>query len=205
MGSNLVTEPKVFIIESLDFDDEKKNLFEGQVVSSILSLNKIESQYYYIRTKQEFKEVLGIFYDSCFRYLHISCHGGANRQSICTTLDDIPFIELGKLLEPCLYRKRLFLSACSVVNKHLATQVIPKTDCFSIIGPRNDVTFSDATIMWASFYHLMFKKNAKSMDREGIMTNLQLVANTFGEEFSYFSKSGSSFRKTSIRPQIYRN
>ena len=44
MSDNETTEPKVFIIESLDFEDEEKNLFEGQIISSILRLSNIESK-----------------------------------------------------------------------------------------------------------------------------------------------------------------
>ena len=36
-----MTKPNVFIIESLDFDDEENNRFEGKVLSNILKLNGI--------------------------------------------------------------------------------------------------------------------------------------------------------------------
>jgi len=197
-----MTEPKVFIIESLGFKDEKKNLFEGQIISSILSLSKIESQYYYIRTKKEFEKVLGLFYDSNYRYLHISCHGGENKDSIWTTLDEIHFEELGDLLEVNLYNKRLFLSACSVVNKRLAEQVIQKANCYSIIGPKHDIEFRDATIMWASFYHLMFKNDATRMGREALTKNLQKIVDAFGQEMNYFSISKEKgVTNTPVRPQ----
>ena len=203
MSDNETTEPKVFIIESLDFEDENQNRFEGHIISNILELSNIGSQYYYIRTKAELKKVLGLFYDSNYRYLHISCHGGENRDTVWTTLDEIPFAELGDLLETNLYKKRLFLSACSVVNKKLAEQVIKKTNCYSIIGPKNDIAFRDAAIMWASFYHLMFKKSAKRMVREGLIENLQKVVDTFGEPMNYYSISASEgFKNDFIKPQF---
>jgi hypothetical protein len=202
MSDNETTEPKVFIIESLEFEDEEKNLFEGQIISSILKLSKIESKYYYVRTKKEFEKVIGLFYDSNYRYLHISCHGGEKKNSIWTTIDEISFEELGNILEPNLYKKRLFLSACSVVNKKLAEQIIPKTQCYSIIGPKNDIAFRDAAIMWASFYHLMFKKNSKKMLREGLIENMQKVVNTFDEPLNYFSISKSQgFKNDLIKPK----
>jgi len=189
MGDNESTIPSVFIIESLDFEDEKKNLFEGHIISNILALSNIESQYYYVRSKKEFKAVLGLFYDSNYRYLHISCHGGINHNSIFTTLDEIPFKELGTILSTHLYRKRLFLSACSVVNSKFAEAVIPQSDCFSIIGPKNDIEFRDAAIMWSSFYHLMFKNDNNKMVRNNIINNLQKVVNTFDQPLNYFSNS----------------
>ena len=60
----------VFIIESLDFDNEKENELEGEFISQILHLGDIPSKYYYIRTKKELIKVLEIFEESEFRYLH---------------------------------------------------------------------------------------------------------------------------------------
>lgn len=193
------TEPKVFIIESLEFDDEEKGRYEGSILSDILRLSGIQTQYFYIRTSKELNEVLGIFQKSGYRYLHISCHGGEN--SIWTTLDEITYDELGLILKDKLEKKRLFLSACSVVNKDLAKEIIPRTKCYSIIGPARDIGFNDAAIMWASFYHLMFKENSTSMIREGLLKNLQKVVDTFGEPLNYFSISKSrEFKRNSIKP-----
>lgn len=193
------TCPKVFIIESLEFADEIHGRYEGHILSDILRLSGIQSEYFYIRTAKEFLEVVKQFHISKFRYLHISCHGGNN--SIWTTLDEITFIELGEIFRDKLSGKRLFLSACSVVNKNLAKQLIPFTKCYSIIGPVRAIGFNDAAIMWASFYHLMFKDNATSMMREGLLKNLQKVVDTFAEPFNYFSISKKqSFKQRIIMP-----
>ncbi len=147
----------VFIIESLDFDDEKNDFFEGEFLSRILKLGGIDTKYYYIRTKKELKEVLEIFKKSNYRYLHLSCHG--SKKSIETTLDPIDFKTFSKLVTPYLDSKRLFISACSAVNEKLATKIFPKVKCYSLIGFNKDVQFNDAAITWASFYHVMFKKH----------------------------------------------
>lgn len=191
MSEKETTEPKVFIIESLDFDDEDNHRYEGLIISDILCLSNIECKYYYIRTKQELIEVINLFDKSNYRYLHISCHGGENQDSIWTTLDEISFKELGTILDPNLYHRRLFLSACSVVNMELAKEVIPKTECYSIIGPRHDIEFRDSAIMWASFYHLMFRENSDKMLREHLVQNLQKIVNAFGAPFDYYSHSRS--------------
>lgn len=197
-----MTVPKVFIIESLDFEDEENNLFEGHIISNILNLSCIETKYFYVRTKIEFRKVIEIFENSNYRYLHISCHGGENNDSIWTTMEEIPFAELSEILEFSLYKKRLFLSACSVVNKKLAEEVIPKTECISIIGPKNDIEFPDATIMWSSFYHLMFKKDSNRMLRKDVVESMQKVVNAFGTPLSYHWKirKTSRFRNTLIKP-----
>lgn len=197
------TEPKVFIIETLRFEDEERKLFEGNVISNILMLSDIECIYYYVRTKKEFKKVLGFFFASNYRYLHISCHGGEYQNSISTTLDEITFDELAKLLEGNFKNKRLFLSACSVVNQELAEKVIPTTNCYSIIGPKNKIAFRDAVIMWASFYHLMFDKGFIKMTRKQIIQSLQKVCDTFSEELNYYSISSSmSIKLKTVFPVV---
>jgi hypothetical protein len=204
MSDSETTKPKVFIIESLDFKDEEKKLFEGHIIANILQLSKIETKYYYVRTKSEFKEVISKFYDSNYRYLHISCHGGQNQDSIWTTLDEIHFDELAEILDGNLYKKRLFMSSCSVVNDKLANALIPKTNCYSIIGPKKDIEFRDAAIMWASFYHLMFKKNKRNMFRDGLIENMRKVVDTFGQPLNYFSSSRKfGFTNKTILPNKY--
>lgn len=182
-----MTKPDVFIIESLTFDDEKDKRFEGKFLSQILHLSGKKPMYYYIRTKKELQKVLELFEQSTYRYLHLSCHG--SKTSIYTTLDRIPFRKLGQLIRPYLRKKRLFISACSAVNSRLARNVIPSSGCISVIGPVIDIEFRDAAIIYASFYHLMFKKSPSKMTRGDVMSILQKVADTFEISLNYFSIS----------------
>lgn len=161
--------------------------------------------YYYIRTKKELKKLLRRFNRSEYRYLHLSCHGDA--ESISTTLESIPFSELAKLMRPYLRKRRLFISACSAVNHNLAKAIIPTSECLSIIGSAEDVLFSDAAIIWASFYHLMFREDPKKMIRVNILSTLRNVANTFGVSINYFSiskRSEEGYKKTEILPRSKR-
>jgi hypothetical protein len=123
-----VTKADVFIIESLEFDDEKDERFEGKFLSQILHLGGKKPRYYYIRTKKELQKVLELFEQSAYRYLHLSCHG--SETSIFTTLDCISFREFGQLVRPYLRKKRLFISACSAVNSQLARNIILLQDAF---------------------------------------------------------------------------
>jgi hypothetical protein len=196
-----MTEANVFIIESLRLDDEKKHRFEGKFLSQILRLGNKKSMYYYIRTKKELGKILRLFGKSDYRYLHLSCHG--DETSISTTLDRISFSELNELVRPHVRDKRLFISACSAVNEHLAKTIIRSSKCFSIIGPAEDILFSDAAIIWASFYHLVFKEDPKKMKRESILPTLKNVANTFGISLNYFSiseKSKTGYKQEKVRP-----
>jgi hypothetical protein len=195
-----VTKPEVFIIESLTFEDENLQRFEGSFLSQILRLAGKEPKYYYIRTEKELRKVLKLFQQSGYRYLHISCHG--SKKSIYTTLDVIPFSRFGKLMRPYLKNKRLFISACSAVNSQLARNIIPSSRCISIIGPFTDVEFRDAAIIYASFYHLMFKKDPKRMTRSDVILILKKVADTFGISFNYCSISRKyGFRIDKIPPR----
>lgn len=195
-----MTKADVFIIESLKLEDEIEKQYEGKFLSQILHLARKKPIYYYIRTKKELKEILKEFKESNYRYLHLSCHG--NKTALSTTLDDISFPKLTELMKPYLKDRRLFISACRVVNHDLAQTVIPSSRCFSIIGPARDVFFSDAAIIYASFYHLVFKADRKRMTRRGILPALQKVTNTFEVPLNYYSRSRSrkGYIFTPIRP-----
>lgn len=188
-----LAKPNLFIIESLDFEDEQSCRFEGQFLSQILRLGGKRSAYNYIRTKKELQEILRLFKKSEYRYLHLSCHGVKDADdatyAIGTTLDVIPYDELARLMNPYLCQKRLFISACSVVNKDLAKKMIPSSECVSIIGPAIDIGFNDAAIVWASFYHLVFKADRSKMGRKDITATLKKVAVTFKISLNYFSAS----------------
>lgn len=177
------TTAGVFIIESLRIKDESKQRFEGRILRDILTLSGKKVEYWYVRTwKEVTEEMFQRFYDSGLRYLHISCHG--NDGTISFTLDDIPFEEFGKEVKHYLYERRLFFSACEVVNQALHDAVMPGSDCYSIIGPEDDIRFDDAVIMWGTFYHLMLR-DATAMKSADIRTALQKLKATFGRTFKY--------------------
>jgi hypothetical protein len=171
-----MSKAEVFIIESLTFEDEEAHC-EGQIIAEILRLSGKECAYYYIRTKRELESVLDIFEDSEYRYLHISCHG--NKDSLTTTLDPLPFPEFGNMVKPYLKHRRLFISACSSVNDYFASSIMPGSGCYSILGPQKDIRLSDAAILWASFYHVMFAADSEAMRHAVIRTKAQELANIY--------------------------
>jgi hypothetical protein len=65
----MTTKPEVFIVESLTFEDEREERFEGQIIKRILGLSGKTCEYYYIRTRRELEEVLKLFNHSGYRYL----------------------------------------------------------------------------------------------------------------------------------------
>ena len=117
------TKASVFIIESLSFEDERDGDLEGHLLQQMLHLSGKDAEYVYIRTARELEEVLDQFYESKYRYLHISCHG--NRDELALTLDTLQFSAFGKMAHRALRNRRLFVSACAVVNRDFAKAVIP--------------------------------------------------------------------------------
>lgn len=182
------TRPDVFIIESLDPDDEGNGRFEGSIISHVLRLHGKNPKYKYVRTRSTFKKAVRLFAQSNYRYLHISAH--ANKKAMYTTNDDaIDYADLAKVLTPCLKDKRLFLSACSMVHKDMAKKIIPTTGCYSIVGPTTDIYFTEAAVFWPSIYHLMFTERDDAMKRDALKTHLQNVCSLFNIDIGYYSRS----------------
>ncbi len=182
------TRPDVFIIESLDPDDEGNGRFEGGSISHVLRLHGKEPKYRYVRTREKFEDAIKEFAKSNYRYLHISAH--ADAEGMCTTnQDEIDYDELADLLNPALRGKRLFLSACSMVHEDMAKEIVPKTGCFSVVGPREDIAFTAAAVFWPAIYHLMFTTNDSAMTHAVLKRNLEKITSLFGVEIGYFSRS----------------
>jgi hypothetical protein len=193
------TKPEVFIIESLDFKDEKADRCEGLIISKILAFSGKKCAYYYIRTRHELEQVLRRFSQSQYRYLHISCHG--DDETMYTTLDSISFEELSPVLRPHLKNRRLFLSACSMANRKLAKLLIPSSGCYSILGPKGTIAFKDAPILWASLYHTLFSADSKVMKRHVIRTKTQAIVNMFDVQMNFiYPENGHDYGLNVMRP-----
>ena len=184
----LKTKADVFIIESLDPDDEGNGRFEGSIISNMLRLHGKQPEYRYVRTRAQFEDAIQEFGRSRYRYLHISAHGEPEGMST-TNLEEIDYDELADLLKPHLQNKRLFLSACSMVHEDMAAYLIPKTDCFSVIGPVDDIHFHKAAIFWASLYHLLFLKDAEKINRARLRDTLSKTADLFEVNVKFFHRT----------------
>jgi len=93
-----MSKPELFIIESLELNDEKKGYFEDKIWSGMLNLSEKKCIYYYIRTRTELIEILDEFYMTDYRYLQLSCH--ASRRKMATTFDSIFSAILGRYFHP---------------------------------------------------------------------------------------------------------
>mgnify|MGYP003381536645 CR=1 FL=1 len=182
------TIPDVYVIESLDPDDEGNGRFEGMVVTQVLRLHGKNPKYQYVRTRDQFERAVKKFGASRYRYLHISAH--ADAEGMCTTnQEEIDFDEMAETLKPHLKRRRLFLSACSMVHEDAAAALLQGTGCYSVVGPTEDIRFTDAAVVWASIYHLLFSENASTVKREVLKRHLARVSDLFDVPLAYYSAS----------------
>lgn len=197
------TKAEVFIVESLDFEDEAKRHFEGQVISEILRLGGKSCKYFYIRTKKEFREIIRQFSESRYRYLHLSCHGEEGGKALHTTLDRLDFASLAEIIKPHLSGRRLFLSSCSTTNRNIAKVLMKDSGCISILGPAQDIYFSDAAILWASLYHTMFSADRKLMKHSVLRGKAQEVATMFRVRLNFIRKQDDEdgFSLETLLPQ----
>jgi hypothetical protein len=166
--------PEVFIVESLDWDDEEKERFEGRVLANILKMCRKRPKYFYVRTEAELSAVLEIYHRSNYRYFHLSCHG--NGTELFTTLDRLPIAKFARLLKGKFGNRRLFLSACQI-GSQVSTEIIAAANpgIYSVASPTNEIGFEHAAAIWAAFYVRIFDLEAESMrdcDVEEILTEL---------------------------------
>jgi hypothetical protein len=184
--------PDVFIIESLEFGDEERRRLEGDVLAHVLDLAGRYHKYFYIRTRRELEEVVRLFAESKYRYLHISCH--ADPDGIHLTLDRLTVAELGILLAPHIKERRVFFSACELGNTTLASALLADSGCYSVVAPGQNIRWGDAALVWAALYHLMFRDEKQDMKRDDLARHLSAVSSLFGVQMRYFSASRSDPR-----------
>ena len=191
------TDPELFIIESLQLEDERNGVQEGDIISRMLQVaGKQRTRYYYIRTRREMEEIIPIFGRSRLRYLHISCH--ANKHGMHTTFDFISYRELGKILAPHIFGRRVFVSACKMARKSLARELFGTSGLLSLIGPRKNINFDDSAAFWMSFYHLMFKTDSRTMKKPDLNLTIRALASLYHVKIRYFSRRGSTFASKSF-------
>ena len=180
--------PGIFIIESFSFKEEQNNDLPGYHLYQSLTFCKINEHaplYYFIRTKREFEEVLNKFEESNYEFLHLFCHGNSTHLELA--LEQISFEDFFSITEDRLYRKRLFISACNVVNIDFAKLFIPRVHCKSIIGApaitNKDIEF----LVWSSFYYQMLVSGNTFMKQKSIIEKIKDLTRLYGIEMIYYS------------------
>ncbi|MGN6479794.1 hypothetical protein [Luteibacter sp.] len=196
----MATKPELFIVESLDLDDEENGRQEGQIIAGMLRLSgKVDTQYYYIRTERELDEIIKLFVASKYRYLHISCH--ANRAGMATTFDSISYRSLSEKLTGILRGRRIFVSACQMANNELASGLLKDTGCYSLVGPHDEIAFDDSAAFWVAFYHLMFKIDDHKMKHRDVEACVDKLSTLFEVPINYFRATDTprGFKKRTLQ------
>ena len=195
----------VFIIESMDWENERNGKLSGFALKTILDLSDIPNEYYYIRTKKELTKVMKEFKKTDFFFLHLACHG--NDEGLEFTIDYLSFETLGKIMGPYLKYRRLFLSACNAACPAFAEQFIPRYHCYSVIGPADVIDYDKAAIFWSSFYYLMYFDDQTHMYQAKLKPTLINVTKLFSESINYYSiiKDTMEKSKTHLREFHYKN
>jgi hypothetical protein len=191
------TIPEVFILESLHPGDPK----EGKIIKKILEMGERNPKYCYIKTKDEFNLALQKFSHSNYRYLHISSHG--NRDCFGFEFGEMYFNEFHGLIHNLLQDKRVFISACELVNHEdhvLANLLLRDTGCYSVIGSYEPINFDDAVMFWSNFYFLAYHEQNDDhikFTRKLVIRILQKLTGLYHLNMNYYSYSKSKGIKLS--------
>jgi len=194
--------PEVFILESLSFKDEEAQRNEGRILCDILRMCGKTPKYFYFRTEVELIELVTLFRNSGYRYLHISAHGSA--AGINTTLGDITYARFAEIFGGHLNNRRIFLSACSVGND-LCGKCMQAANkgMYSIAAPAGDIEFRHAAALWSALYVRMFSLDSGGMKSKEIHHALTQMCGLFDIRFfwSYHDSKNNKWVNKTIEPK----
>jgi hypothetical protein len=172
------TKPEVFIIESLDWDDEDGNDLEGRILSDMLRLAGKSPRYVYFRSKSELPHVIALFRESQYRYLHLSCHG--SRRTVGTTTGSLKYQEFAACLRGHMAGRRLFCSACLLGNESFVRAITDSNpEILSILAPACKVDIHQAAALWTAFYVSVFDVKSSKMEPDTIRAHCESLAFLF--------------------------
>lgn len=177
-----MTVADIFIIESLSPVDEAAKRLEGQRLTDLLRLAGKQPHYYYFRTKAELPNLLALFKQSNYRFLHVSCH--ASMDAVATTNERIPYAEFAALLAGFLPLRRAFFSACELGNELFSTVLASRNKgMHSIAAPAEKIYFDHAAAIWMAFYVSVFAHNAGKMTGADIKQRIETLCTLFPVDF----------------------
>lgn len=170
---------EVFILESLDYEDEAENRCDGQLLAQALELYGKTPIYYYFRTEKELVHLAEEFRKVRYRYLHLSCHASASE--VCTTHDTLSYTKFAKIFEKKLNNRRLFASACKLGNEDFSVAMKKASGGLqSVVAPTTAIGFNRSAAFWPAFYFLMFDIDNQGMKLGPMKKRLVEITRLFG-------------------------
>jgi hypothetical protein len=153
------------MIESSGPHDIYEGRSHGENLCRMLRLSGIEVEFRLAVNREQFFRALTELYNRTLQQspqpvLHLTAHGN-NDGIALTSGEHISWAELGDLLIPinmsCGSRLFVAMSTCDGFNGYrMAMRLLLKPYC-TLLGPSQSVSWSDAAIGFATFYHLCGK------------------------------------------------
>lgn len=170
--------PELFIIESMDDDDEKAGFFEGVRLAQILRLGGRNPKYYYVQDERELELLVPVFRQSNYRYLHFSCHG--DEQGFFLTNGPIGFDRFAEIFGETLKLRRLFVSACQSGQEELVKALHKNARGIqSVTAPRVKIDYDHAAAIWSAVYLSLLEQRAEKCKHEDIIKRIALMIRLF--------------------------
>ena len=179
-----ITQPEVYIIESLTQENEEKGLFEGRALYETLAMAGKKPIYKYFRTLEELELLALMYRESGYRYLHVSCHGDMN--NIHTTLGSCSYHAFSTIFEGLLKNRRLFMSACET-GSEIFSEIVASNNkgMYSIAAPIDSIRFDQAYAIWTAFYTKAYLIDQAKMKKPYMYSALQKLCRLFDVRFHW--------------------
>lgn len=162
----------VYMIESPSDADCLDGYYEGNLLINALKIMNIHSYYRLAVNRSTFTEAINRMQELIqarhVPFLHLSAHG--NPEGILLT--DRSFIrwnELKRIIRPINNALNgglcIGISSCSGFNAcRMAMDSDLRLPFFGLVGPTNEIPFSDVAIAFVTFYYRLLKKRSTGVD-----------------------------------------
>ncbi len=180
---------RVYIIESPHPCEIRASEMEGRAIAEALQLARHEKKYWLAVDREQLTQVLDeVVTDLGPRkreaeivpIFHFSAHGNEDGIEL-TNGDFVSWHDLSDLLWRVGYRTgrinqaghalaHITMSSCKGVHGKKMFDLSPnKAPAVSLVGPNDDIGWTDSLTAWIVFYHLVLSKAAPPPDVLGIM------------------------------------
>lgn len=143
--------PRLFILECIPKSDVYK---EGEVLFGFLEMTDPKDiAIKGFATKTAFLGYLRRRRNlEGYNFIHLSGHGDPRHCAF-----ELPFgyVRPEEFPSSCFEGKRLALSACGLSRRDFIEPFMERTGAKSVVAPRKDVRFDDASIWYLTYYYLM--------------------------------------------------